>query len=151
MRAAMSVKALPMSIWLTAMLNGRPSSAAVWKLRLENLSAEETLALVAVRTDTNPLQFELSAGKPSALGQVVLTAKLTLSGAPATGAIVSAKINGAKEITLFDDGRHADGAAGDGVYGATTEKLKKGDYFVEANAEKSGQKLAAKAFFKIEK
>jgi pimeloyl-ACP methyl ester carboxylesterase len=122
------------------------------KLRLENSGAEESIVLVAAWTDTDPLQFTLSAGQANAAGQVPLTAKLTLNDAPVTSAAVKATIfNQKAEIVFFDDGKHSDGAAGDGIYGATTGSLGAGDYFVEARAETGGKTRAAFASFKIGK
>jgi hypothetical protein len=123
------------------------------KLRLENAGAEETTALVAAWTDTDPLQFALSAGKPNAAGQVSLQAKLTMNGSPVTGAIIKAVVFDRQKtaVVFFDDGKHADGAANDGIYGATLEKLAAGDYLVEARAETNGQTRTATAAVEIGK
>lgn len=122
------------------------------KLRLENAGAEETLALVAAWTDTDPLQFTVSAAPPNQAGQIALLAKLTLNDAPVSGATIKANVSGQKaEIVFFDDGRHADEAAGDGVYGATLEKLGAGEYFVKASAETGQKTRAAFTSFKIGK
>ena len=43
------------------------------------------------------------------------------------------------KIEFFDDGKHGDGAANDGVYGSMVEKLAKGEYVVEAKAEANNQ------------
>jgi triacylglycerol esterase/lipase EstA (alpha/beta hydrolase family) len=122
----------------------------VWKLRLENTGTESTSAIVSAWTDSsaNRVRFSIEAGTPNAAGQIPLVAKLSENNAPVANALVKARIlsDGAKtsEITLFDDGRNGDGAAGDGVYGALTEKLANGDYSVTAKAEtNSGVSVAA--------
>jgi hypothetical protein len=121
------------------------------KLRLENAGAEETTALVAAWTDTDPLQFALSAGKPNAAGQIPLQAKLTMNGSPVTGATIKAVVFDRQKtaVVFFDDGKHADDAANDGIYGATIEKLAAGDYVVEARAETNGQTRTASAAVEI--
>jgi hypothetical protein len=123
------------------------------KLRLENAGKEESIALVAARTDTDPLQLALSVGEPNSAGQVLLQAKLTMNGSPVTGALVKANvfIGQKTEIVFFDDGKHADGAAGDGIYGAATGKLAAGDYFIEVRAETAGQIRTASAAVQIGK
>jgi pimeloyl-ACP methyl ester carboxylesterase len=122
-------------------------SAGNLKLRLENAGAEESTALVAAWTDTDPLQFTLTAA-PNAAGQIALQAKLTLSESPVTGAVIRGSVSRQKtEIVFYDDGKHGDGAAGDGIYGAILPKPPKGDYAVTATAETNGQTRAASAFF----
>lgn len=122
-----------------------------WKLKLENGETTATEVLLAAFSDPNPLVFSIVAGKPTAAKQASLQAKLTMNGAAVPGAVVKAKIESANgqgsEIVLLDDGSHNDGAAGDGIYGATTGKLGDGDYLVEAKAETNGQiRLAAASF-----
>jgi hypothetical protein len=103
--------------------------------------------LVAGWTNSDSTQFVLTAGKPNAAGQVGLQAKLSNNDAPVLNAKITARINNAAELRFFDDGQHADGAANDGIYGATTEKLGGGDYSIEAKAETNGQtRFAASAF-----
>jgi hypothetical protein len=122
-------------------------ASGIWKLKLENTGSEETIVLVAGWTNSDSTQFVLTAGKPNAAGQVGLLAKLSNNGAPILNAKVTARINNAAELLFYDDGQHADGTAGDGVYGATTEKLGSGDYSIEAKAETNGQtRFAASAF-----
>jgi hypothetical protein len=124
-------------------------AGGVWKLKLENTGSEETTVLVAGWTNSDSAQFALTAGKPNAAGQVGLQAKLSNNDAPILNAKVTARLNNAAEIVLYDDGKHADGAAGDGVYGAISEKLGSGDYSIEAKAETNGQTRFAAATFTI--
>jgi hypothetical protein len=124
-------------------------ASGIWKLKLENTGGEETIVLVAGWTNSDSSLFALTAGKPNAAGQVGLQAKLSNNDAPVLNAKITARINNAAEILFYDDGRHADGTAGDGVYGATTEKLGSGDYSIEAKAETNGQTRFAAASFTI--
>ncbi len=45
------------------------------------------------------------------------------------------------KIEFFDDGKHDDQLANDGIYGATTEKLSAGNFYVEAKALVNNQTL----------
>jgi len=129
----------------------KPMNAA-WKLKLENTGVNAAEAIVAAWTNTNSNQvsFTLAAGKPTADGKVPLQAKLTRSGSAVTNAVVTAKTaDGAAELKFFDDGQNGDGAANDGVYGATTEKLANGEYSVIAKAETDSQTFAAAVSLKI--
>lgn len=123
------------------------------KLKIENFDEKETTVFVAGFTDkTEKENFTVEAGKPNAAGIVPLKAILFENNVPVLNAKITAKIIGqTKEITFFDDGKHNDGAAGDGIYGASSEKLKKGDYLVEAEASANGATFSAHAVIKIEK
>lgn len=116
-------------------------SKGVWKLKLENLGGQPTTVFVAGFADSNSnSEFTIEAGKPNAAGTVFLTAKLMENNTPVLNAKIVANIAGQKaEIEFFDDGKHNDDAANDGIYGAATEKLAKGDFFVEAKAEANNQ------------
>ena len=118
-----------------------------WKLKLENHnSAPVTIFAAAAAGRAEISDFTVEAGKPNAAGTVPLTAKWMRNNAPLTNIKITANIVGQNTpIEFFDDGRHADGAAGDGVYGAKTEKLSAGDYSVEAKAEANGQTAMATA------
>jgi membrane protease subunit (stomatin/prohibitin family) len=77
-------------------------------------------------------------------GTVKMQAALTNNGTVVKGATVSVKINNqTPEVALVDDGKHGDGTAGDGIYGATTEKLAAGEHFIEARATANGLQAAA--------
>lgn len=124
----------------------------VWRLKLENAGAQEASAIVSAwtsATTANPISFTIAAGKPNAAGQISLQAKLTNNDSPVTGATVKVRIKSdddkAIESILFDDGSHGDGAANDGVYGATIEKLAGGDYSIEATADDGSVKSFAVA------
>ncbi len=114
------------------------------KLKLENTGAAETTVIVAAWTNTgqNQISFTLEAGKANA-GQFPITTKLSGNNSPVTNAAIKTRIKSedgkTTEIVLRDDGKSVDGAAGDGVYGALTEKLANGEYTIEAVAETNGQ------------
>jgi hypothetical protein len=113
-----------------------------YKLKLENFGSAATVGFVGAWNGSNASasSFTVEAGKPNAAGTVPLTAKIVESGAAVLNAKVTAQVAAqASEIMFFDDGKHGDGANGDGVYGATVEKLPKGEYFVEAKAEMTNQ------------
>jgi hypothetical protein len=127
----------------------KSATAGNLKLKLENTGAAETSVIVAAWTNTgqNQLSFTLDAGKSSA-GQLPILAKLFVNDSPVPNAAVKARIKSedgkATEIILRDDGKSGDGAVGDGIYGALTEKLANGEYTIEAVAETNGQvRLAA--------
>ena len=64
-----------------------------------------------------------SVGDPQAFYRqhaITVTARLPLQPAPPTSVTVDlSRYGGTPDMPLFDDGRHDDGAAGDGVYGGT--------------------------------
>ncbi|MCD9186083.1 MAG: hypothetical protein LUM44_06600 [Pyrinomonadaceae bacterium] len=122
----------------------------VWKLKLDNIGNQPATVFVAGLTNNGANSgFTLEAGKVNAIGTVSLTAKLTENNAPVLNAKITAKIVGqTTEIIFFDDGKHDDGMANDGVYGATVEKLGKGEYFAEATAETNNQKRNAVVLIK---
>lgn len=129
----------------------RKTTKSVWKLKLENLSPQPTTVFAAgFAGDNANSNFSIEAGKPNAVGQVPLTAKWTRNNSPVTGAKITANVVGQNaKIEFFDDGKHSDGAANDGIYGATTEKLTSGEYFVEAKAEAVSQSAIAIANFNV--
>lgn len=127
----------------------KPSAGGNLKLKLENFDTNETTVFVAAFTVVGADDgLTIEAGRPSAAGIVALRAKWKETGGPVLNARIVGKIVGQdKEIAFFDDGKHADGAANDGVYGAMTEKLAPGEYFVEATGEAAGQtKMAVSPF-----
>jgi pimeloyl-ACP methyl ester carboxylesterase len=122
------------------LFTGRAVQDGIWKLRLENTSSQEEVVLIAAWRPVSGISLAVKAQKPNAAGVVSLNALVTNGGAALTNARVIAKISGLNdEIVFIDDGAHGDGAAGDGIFGAVTGKLEKGDYTVEARAEMSGQ------------
>jgi pimeloyl-ACP methyl ester carboxylesterase len=123
----------------------------VWKLKLENLGSIPTIIFAAgFAGDGGAAAFTVEAGKPNVSGTVPLIAKLAENNAPVLNAKITGKIVGEKnEINFYDDGKHGDGAASDGVYGASVEKMPKGEYFVEAKAEANNQTKIAVAMITI--
>ena len=78
-------------------------------------------------------------------------ARLTLArgAAPATGATVRVRVlradGSVAEVELLDDGRHGDGAAGDGVYGAAPGALGGRSLAIVAHAAIGGEERFALA------
>jgi pimeloyl-ACP methyl ester carboxylesterase len=131
------------------LFTGRAVQDGVWKLRLENASSQEQVVLVAGWRPTQGISLIVKA-QPNAAGVVSLKALVTNGGTALTNAKVTAKISSmTQEISLVDDGAHGDGAAGDGIFAAATEKLAKGDYTVEARAEVSGQVARTATSFSV--
>ncbi len=125
----------------------KPIKNATWKLKIENTANIEATVLVAGFANNGATDnFTVEAGKPSPAGTVPLTAKWTQNNAPVLNAKITATIvKQSASIEFFDDGKHNDGAANDGIYGAATEKLVNGEYFVEANATANNQTKVAVA------
>ncbi|MBS1796642.1 MAG: hypothetical protein JSS81_22605 [Acidobacteria bacterium] len=123
----------------------KPSGAL--KLRLENFADGETVVFVtAFNARPAGSSLTIEAGKPTAAGSVPLIARWLENGAPVRSAAITGRIAGrSSEIRFYDDGRHGDGAADDGLYGAAAEKLPVGDYFIEIEAEAGSLKKTAVA------
>lgn len=98
-----------------------------WTLRLRNEGATSTPALVAVMTDGDALRAEGHASAPDATGRVTLNVTVSAAGQPVSGAsaqvILAQGAGSIMTVPLFDDGKHSDGVAGDGVFGAHTPPL----------------------------
>lgn len=126
-------------------------AAGTWKLKLENLGNVATTVILGGRTATSVASgFKVEAGKATTSGIVPLTAKWSENGSPVLNAKITAQVNGqTQSITFFDDGKHGDGAASDGIYGAATEKLAGGNYSVTAKGEANGQSREAVAAFNV--
>ena len=132
-------------------INVGKSARGTYKLTLENTGSEAAIAFVGAWSSApSDSSFTLEAGKPSTTGAIPLTARLVENGAAVAGAKITATVSGtAIEIELVDDGKHGDGASGDGIYGGALEKLAAGEYFVEARAETGGTTKIAVARFII--
>ncbi|HLM59447.1 MAG TPA: choice-of-anchor X domain-containing protein, partial [Pyrinomonadaceae bacterium] len=119
-------------------------------LRFENTGELPANAVAAIWTDKNPLALEFVEIHEQVDGTVKMQAMLTNNGTAIKGAVVSVKINNKlTEIVLADDGKHGDGAAGDGIYGATTEKLTLGEHFIEARANSNGSQATVTTLLTI--
>ncbi|HLM61020.1 MAG TPA: choice-of-anchor X domain-containing protein, partial [Pyrinomonadaceae bacterium] len=127
-----------------------PINGETWKLKLENRDDKENLVFYAAVFDTNPFMLEFVEIQKQADGTVKMQAAFTNNGAAVKGAAISVKINKqTTEIALADDGKHGDGQANDGVYGATTGKLAAGEHFIEAKAAINGASATATATLSI--
>jgi hypothetical protein len=118
-----------------------------WTLRLS--SQEQTPSIVTVQLGLGETELRADAeltGTGQAQG-----ARLTLvrGGVPATGATVRARVLRADgtiaEVDLVDDGRHDDGAAGDGIYGAAPGALGGRSLALVAHAATGGEERFALA------
>lgn len=138
------------NLFRTIYADKNPAGGAL-KLKLENFDARETTVFVGRFTNGDAdSEFTVEAGKPNAAGIVPLIAKWTKSNAPVLNAKIVANIAGQSDGTeFFDDGKHSDGAANDGVYGASVKKSKSPDFLVEATAEIGGRTFSAGAIVKI--
>jgi hypothetical protein len=126
---------------------GKPGSKI---LRFENTGKLPANVVVAIWNDKNPLALEFLEIQKQADGTVKMQAALTNNGTVVKGAAISVKINNqTTEIALADDGKHGDGQANDGVYGATTGKLAAGEHFIEAKAAINGASVTATAVLSI--
>lgn len=127
----------------------KPTQDSVLKLKLENFGNEATTVFIAGLAINNAnSSFTVEAGKPNSVGIIPLQAKWTENNLPVLNAkIVGKLVSESSEIAFYDDGKHNDGTANDGIYGASTEKLANGEYFIEVKAEANNQtKFAVYAF-----
>jgi hypothetical protein len=125
-------------LFRTIYLDGDPAGA--WTLRFESESRQEEAALFTAWADPNPLSLFILEAHAEEGARVFVQARLTENGSPVAGAVVTASLKtadgAAAALRLFDDGRHDDGEAGDGVYGGrSADGLARGDYFVEVKAD----------------
>lgn len=87
-------------------------AAGVWKVKVAENSPAARLTVTA-RT-----RFFLDAFPPVVSGKGRVLGAVLADGARAAGGARLTARAGGKDFTLYDDGRHLDGAAGDGVYAA---------------------------------
>lgn len=113
----------------------RPITGGTWKLRLENIGTRnETVYVAGFGGGGSAASFRVEAGKPAAGGTIPLVAKWTENGLPMSGAKVTGTVGG-RSIEFFDDGRHGDAEANDGVYAGSVSRLTAGEHSVEARGE----------------
>lgn len=119
----------------------KPIQNCVLKLKLENFGNEATTVFVAgLAINNSGSSFTVEVGKSNSTGIISLQAKWMENNSAILNAKIVGKIVGeSSEIIFYDDGKHNDGAANDGVYGASTEKLANGEYFIEVKAEAGNQ------------
>lgn len=128
-------------IFKTFFANGKSGNFTV---KFENTGDKDETAYLAAWTNSNTLDVEFVEIQAGADGTVKMQVKVTSNGTEVKGASVTAKIDQQNsEVVLFDDGKHGDGEANDGVYGASTEKLSEGDHLVEAKAAADGMSASA--------
>jgi hypothetical protein len=138
---------LASAVFKTFYSNGKTGN---FVLRFENTGEEGESVFVSLWTSSNLLSLEFVEILKQTDASVKLQAKLTSNGEIVKGASVSAKISGQNvETPLLDDGKHGDGEANDGVYGATSGKLPDGDYLIEASAAAAGASASTATVLKI--
>jgi hypothetical protein len=113
-----------------------------WKLRLINQGPASVSIPVSAWVGGGATLLNLASMQPDKYGRVQITATFTRNGKPIANATVTASIvgmdNSTSLITLFDDGFHGDGQAGDGVYSALSRSLPATVYLITVNATSSG-------------
>ncbi|MGR6316522.1 PKD domain-containing protein [Micromonospora soli] len=99
-------------------------AAGRWTLRLRNTGSGEVRVPLSAWIAGNPLTVEVTAAQVAPDGTVRVSARLDNDGKAVPGADVNAVVLGERgdraELTLYDDGTHDDGAAGDGGYASRT-------------------------------
>ncbi len=124
-------------LFRTLYLEGRSGS---WTLRFENSSDRPEEAMFVVWNEPGKSASLVILNAESEDGtRIFIQAKLVNNGLPLGGAKMTAKVSTpeGKTVTaqLFDDGKHDDQEAGDGVYGGrTANDLSSGDYSIEVQA-----------------
>ncbi|MBO4274170.1 choice-of-anchor X domain-containing protein, partial [Microbispora triticiradicis] len=115
------------------------AQAGSWTVEFTNTGEKPVQADVAAWVTGTPVTVSVKADKPSEDGRVKVTGTVTDGGQPVTGVPVKAALiaddNSRHELTLHDDGNSGDGAAGDGVYAATSDPLSDGGYAVTVRAD----------------
>ena len=141
---------------------GSPESAEMFKsfdlggksgnftLRFENTGERDESVFAAVWTSTNTLNLEFVGIQNQPDGTVKLQAKLTNNGTPVRAAAVTVKADQQNtESVLFDDGKHGDGEANDGIYGGVTGKLPDGEHLIQGKAAANGMSTSAAAALSV--
>ena len=116
----------------------RPVKKGTWKLKLENLGNVPATAFVGGLTGQTPVSDLVVTAQRGSGETAAVTAKWIAGGSRVLNAKIFATLANGTIIDLLDDGRHGDGAAGDGVFGATITKVGTADNFVEVKAESEG-------------
>lgn len=110
--------------------------AGIWRLEFSNTGSEPIQAWGSAWIAGTAVNVTATAEQSSEEGRVTVSATVTDGGDPVSGATVRATLTGEDgadhELTLTDEGA---GAAGDGVYGGTTEALADGVYTAVITAD----------------
>ncbi|MEV4380257.1 PKD domain-containing protein [Streptosporangium sp. NPDC049644] len=113
--------------------------AGAWKLEITNSAAEAVKADLVAWVAGNAVTVAATAEQSADDGRVAVRSTVTDGSEPVTGVPVRAILLGTDgtrhELPLSDDGGSGDGAADDGVYGATSEPLADGVYSVTVKAD----------------
>jgi pimeloyl-ACP methyl ester carboxylesterase len=107
--------------------------------------AGSTPAEYQVVVSGSPVHLATTATTGKAKGTAIVSTRVTGYKSMPKQTVVSASITGsngkARKVVLFDDGKHGDGKARDGVYGAQLTKWSAGKYFIDVSAAATGQKF----------
>lgn len=143
---------LDLSAAAAEVLHAGRAEAGLWRFSANVPAGVGAVTVVAAEPDS-PLAMSTWAsplsrreGEP-----IVLHAELSDGGAPVAGARVVARLAApgapaGAEIPLFDDGRHGDGAADDGVYAAATDGKGLAPGLVVARFDAEGRDARGAAF-----
>lgn len=115
-------------------------AAGRWTLLLRNTGSAPAPVLVGAALTGGTVALRATAIRAARSGRIVITAKLLQGRTALRGVTATARLQGAsdqrQELRLYDDGKHHDGASGDGVYGAQSPRLPAGPYFVNVRASR---------------
>jgi pimeloyl-ACP methyl ester carboxylesterase len=113
-------------------------SVGSWNLRLINQGSAAMAIPVSAWVGGGATLLNLASMQPDRYGRVQITTTFTRNGKPIANATVIASIAGMDNstylATLFDDGLHGDGQAGDGVYSTLSVPLHATVYLVTISA-----------------
>ena len=105
------------------------AEAGIYTLGLQRRNAEDPVTVVVAEPDSPVVM--ITTAEPLSRGRgepITLRARLREGSSPITDASVTARVAApgvaaTEPVELFDDGRHGDGIAGDGVFAATIRDL----------------------------
>jgi pimeloyl-ACP methyl ester carboxylesterase len=106
-----------------------------WSL---TVTAGTSLTEYQVVVSGSPIHLTTTATATKAKGTATVSARIAGFKSLPRNTVVSALVTGpdgkARKVVLVDDGKHGDGKARDGVYGAKLSQLKTGRYFIDVSA-----------------
>jgi hypothetical protein len=125
-----------------ATLSAAQPAAGSWRVRLTNQGAQPAQTTVGVLLGVTPVRLAVDWPQPASGQIATLRARLLDGATPDAGATVTAVLlqpDGTQlPLTLADDGRHSDGAAGDGTFGVQLPIHDAGQSVVLVRATKGG-------------
>lgn len=118
--------------WSIAVHNGGDAGSATWSAKLSG----------------DDRRLRLAVGAPGSDGAVRVALKMTNGAVPVTGGSATATFSepdgggSPTAVTLFDDGSHNDGAAGDGCYAGLSGPIADGDHRLRVDGTGGGASRA---------